>query len=325
MTKPGRDRTEKRFKCATYSLRVLAFCFLATLLLGCARTQTHALPAAPQVQVWGERGAAVGEFTEPRAVAVSREGFAYIVDSSGRIQKWTTDGKPIKQWMAPNIKRGRPEGIAITKDGEIAVTNTHDSRILFFSPEGKLLRQFGKYGTQRGGFLLVTGICVDKAGNIYASDYGGENDRVSKWSDTGKLLASWPGHGEGKRQFRRPCGLAIAKSGELLVADINNHRIQRLNPNSGKYLGQFGTRGHNLGQLNYPYGVAVDKDGFVYTVEYGNHRVQKWSSDFKPLAQWGGPGRAIGKLANPWGLGVDENGNVYVADTQNHRVQKFHF
>jgi DNA-binding beta-propeller fold protein YncE len=277
------------------------------------------------VQVWGERGAAVGEFTEPRAVAVSREGFAYIVDSSGRIQKWTTDGKPIKQWMAPNIKRGRPEGIAITKDGEIAVTNTHDSRILFFSPEGKLLRQFGKYGTQRGGFLLVTGICVDKAGNIYASDYGGENDRISKWSDTGKLLASWPGHGEGKRQFRRPCGLAIAKSGELLVADINNHRIQRLNPNSGKYLGQFGTRGHNLGQLNYPYGVAVDKDGFVYTVEYGNHRVQKWSSDFKPLAQWGGPGRAVGKLANPWGLGVDENGNVYVADTQNHRVQKFHF
>ncbi len=226
----------------------------------------------------GAKRARPGQFTEPRAVAVSPQGFAYIVDSSGRIQKWTTGGKFVAMWLAPNIKKGRPEGVATLPDGNIAITNTHDSKVLIYSPTGKLVRQFGKYGSTPGGFLLVTGICVDKEGFIYCADYGGEWDRVSKWTPTGKLVASWSGHGSGPRQFRRPCGLAISRAGDLLVADINNHRIQRLDKNTGAFKGFFGARGRGDGQLNYPYGVAVDAAGNIYTVEYGNHRVQKWSA-----------------------------------------------
>jgi sugar lactone lactonase YvrE len=301
---------------------------LAGVVGGCVRDSAAktTVPVAA-VHVWGERGTKPGEFYEPRAVAVAPNGFAYIVDSSGRIQKWTDDGKFIKAWIAPSIEKGRPEGVAVLKNGNVVITDTHYSKVRIYTPDGKLLRSFGRYGKQKGGFLLVTGICVDPDGNIFTCDYGGDFDRVSKWSPEGKLIASWSGHGEGPGQFRRPCGLAISREGDLLVADIGNHRVQRLDRFTGKCKSQstLGPRGRSAGQLTYPYGVAVDKQGFIYTVEYGTHRVQKWSPQGKYIASWGGPGRAPGQLANPWGLAVDAQSNIYVADTQNHRVQKFRF
>jgi len=300
---------------------------IALLLSGCHSNPST--PAQSPSQVWGSQGAKLGQFKGPRAIIAAKDGFVYVADRASRISKWTRDGKCVKNWMAPVVRNGRfegPEGITDLPDGDLAVTNTHASRVLIYSPDGQLKSQFGSYGTGTGQFLLVTGITHDADGNIYCSDYGGTFDRVSKWTKGGKLLASWPGHGEGPRQFRRPCGLAISKAGDLLVADIGNHRIQILDKNSGAYKGQFSVRGRANGQMTYPYGVAVDPQGNIYTVEYSLHRVQKWSSDGKKwLATWGSPGRSPGQLANPWGLTVDERGNVYVADTNNDRVQKFHF
>jgi len=283
---------------------------------------------APVVQVWGDgRGTREGQFFEPRAIAVAPDGFSYVVDSSGRIQKWSREGRFVRAWQAPSIEKGRPEGVAVHPNGEIFVTDTHYSRVLVYTPDGKLKRTFGTYGKGRGQFLLVTGITTDAQGFVYTCDYGGEFDRVSKWTSQGKLVASWSGHGEGPRQFRRPCGLAISREGDLLVADIGNHRVQRLDRNTGrcKDPSALGPRGSEKGRLLYPYGVAVDAQGLIYTVEYGTHRIQKWSSQGKYLQTWGGPGRAVGQLANPWGLALDQSASVYVADTQNHRVQRFQF
>jgi tripartite motif-containing protein 71 len=306
-------------------------CFGAACLGGCRRaatTNAAAVPQAPQWTVWGERGARPGEFTEPRALAASPDGFVYVVDTTGRIQKLTTNGKYVSAWRSPKLRYDQPEGpegIVVLPNGNIAFTNTHDSKVLIYSPQGKLIRTFGAYGTGRGQFLLVTGICADREGFIYAADYGGEFDRVSKWTQNGRLVASWNGHGDRPRQFRRPCGLAISIEGDLLVADINNHRIQRLNRKTGAFISSLGVRGRGAGQLNYPYGVAVDRVGNIYVVEYGNHRVQKFSAQGKFLAMAGAPGRALGQFANPRGIAVDKDFNVYIADTQNHRVQKLHF
>ncbi len=242
----------------------------------------------------------------------------------GYVQKWTDGGKFVKRWRVPSIDKGRPEGVAVLKDGNLAVCDTHYSKIRIYSPDGKLLRSFGVYGPQKGGFLLATGICVDEDGFLYIADYGGEYDRISKWTADGKLIASWEGHGNGPRQFRRPCGLAISKEGDLLVADICNHRIQRLDRKTGAFKGQIGTPGRETGQLTYVYGVATDKDGFIYTVEYATNRVQKWTPDGQFITSWGSAGRAPGQLFNPWGLTVGPDGAVYIADTGNHRVQKIH-
>ena len=297
-------------------------------LAGCSRAPKTQNKSVPQAQVWGSKGTDPGEFRGPRAIVAARDGYVYVADRASHISKWTKDGKFIMQWLSPVSNNGRfegPEGITDLANGDIAVTNTHASRVLIYSAQGKLKSQFGSYGTGPGQFLLVTGITTDKEGYIYTADYGGEFDRISKYTRDGKQVANWVGHGEGKRQFRRPCGLAISSHGDLLVADIGNHRIQILDRKTGAYKGQFGPRGRKNGELTYPYGVAVDGQGFIYTVEYSNHRVQKWSPAYKWLATWGSVGRAPGQLQNPWGLSVAKDGTVYVADTENNRVQKFHF
>ncbi len=317
------------FGCEFIRLSLFQLPLLALGLSGCRGGSSTSVREQAKSQVWGSKGAKLDQFKGPRAIVAAKDGFVYVADRASRISKWTQDGKCVQNWIAPVVRNGRfegPEGITDLPDGDLAVTNTHASRVLIYSSNGVLKSQFGSYGTACGQFLLVTGICADKDGNIYCADYGGTFDRVSKWTKSGRLLASWPGHGEGPRQFRRPCGLAFSKAGDLLVADIGNHRVQILDKNTGAYKGQFSVRGRGNGQMTYPYGVAVDRDGFIYTVEYSLHRVQKWSSDGKKwLATWGSPGRLPGQLANPWGLTVDEKGNVYVADTNNDRVQKFHF
>lgn len=301
---------------------------LPLLLVGCRTVPEKKLPVQPVAQAWGEEGTRPGEFQGPRAITAAPDGYVYVADRASRVSKWHKDGRFAKMWLVPVASAGRsegPEGIAVFKNGDVAVTNTHAAKVLVYSGDGKFKSSFGSYGTEPGHFLLVTGACVDKDDFLYLADYGGAFDRISKWTKSGKLVASWPGHGEGPRQFRRPCGLAIAKNGDLLVADIGNHRIQILDRVTGKYKGQFGPRGRKDGQLTYPYGVDVDAEGQIYTVEYGTHRVQKWTPEGKWIASWGGPGRGLGQLSNPWGLSVDPDGTVYVADTNNHRVQKFRF
>jgi len=309
---------------------------LFAVVAGCTRapqTQKPVAPVVPIARVWGERGAGAGEFTEPRALTVAPDGFVFVADTTGRIIKWTRDGKYVSSWRSPKLRYNQPEGpegITVLHNGNLAFTNTHDSKVLIYTPGGKLIRSFGTYGTRPGQFLLVTGIVSDSDGFIYCADYGGAFDRISKWTQNGKLVATWTGHGEGPRQFRRPCGLAIARDaqgreGDLLVTDTNNHRLQRLDRKTGKFKGTIGTMGRGNGQLIYPFGVAVDKTGQIYVVEFGNHRVQKFSREGQWLASWGSAGRTPGKLANPRGIAVDRDQNVYIADTLNHRVQKFHF
>lgn len=310
------------------TLALISLLAASLLVGGCRHAATiTARVTPPPAQVWGSLGSQPGEFVQPRALTTTG-GFTYIADITSRIEKWTTGGRFIMSWIAPKLRKDQaegPEGVAILKDGNLAFSNTHDSKILIFSPTGKLLRSFGQYGTGPGCFLLVTGLCVDPEGYIYAADYGGPFDRISKWTPDGKLVATWSGHGEGPRQFRRPCGLAISKEGDLLVADVGNHRIQRLDHITGAYKGSIGTRGRNDGQLTYPFGVAVDHEGQIYTAEFGAHRVQKWSAAGQFMASWGKPGHGHGQLANPRGITVDKDENVYVADTMNNRVQKFHF
>ena len=148
-------KMQKRLRWITlFCILPFAFCILA----GCHRAPALPVeiaekPAAPQI--WGgQKGQQAGQFYEPRALAVAPNHFVYAVDSSGYVQKWTDKGKFIKRWRVPSIDKGRPEGLAVTKSGNIAVCDTHYSVIRIYSPEGKLLRSFGTYGPQKGGFLL---------------------------------------------------------------------------------------------------------------------------------------------------------------------------
>jgi DNA-binding beta-propeller fold protein YncE len=297
------------------------------LLSGCtARWSSPDAPDAPEL-VWGRRGLAPGRFDRPRAAAIDAQDHIYVVDKTGRIQVFNTDGQWIRGWRTPETERGQPCGLAVDRDGNLLVADTHYYRMLVYTPRGQLLSSRtigGVNGNGPGQFNFVTDAAQDSQGNYYIAEYG-LFDRVQKLTREGEFLLQWGGHGDRPGQFIQPRGLVMDERDRLWVADACNHRIQVFDvAGEGVRLERiWGTQGTQPGQLRYPYGLALDGRGHVYISEFGNSRVQKFTLDGRYVASWGTAGRKPGELNQPWGVVHDSQGRLHVLDTYNHRVQRF--
>jgi ABC-type Fe3+ transport system permease subunit/sugar lactone lactonase YvrE len=305
------------------SLPALAAC---GLLASCSPAPSHLTPIHSQffssVQLIGSRGTAPGQFNKPRSVAVDAEDNLYVVDMTGRVQKFSREGEFLLSWQMPETDLGKPKGMCRDQAGHLVVIEPHYSRINHFSTEGKLLGQWGDNGTQPGQLMFPRSAAVNSRGEIFVSEYG-KVERVQKFAGQGRAhLQSIGDGGTANAQFNRAEGLGIDRSDRLYVADSCNHRIQIFSP-EGKFLRAYGHAGDGPGELSYPYDVQVDADGLQYVCEFGNSRLQIFDEQGRSVEVLGGAGSAPGQFANPWGLALDSAGNLYVADSRNHRVQKF--
>ncbi len=275
--------------------------------------------------VWSRRGLRHGEFLRPRAIAIDqRTDQIYVADFTGRIQVFDRDGTYLRGWSTPTIVNGRPAGIAIGRDGNALVADSHYSRVLVYTPDGQLLREItGTAGEGPGPFIYVSDVVQDSDGYYYITEYG-EDDRVRKISPDGRYVTHWGSHGNDPGQFVRPRAIVLGPDGYLYVADACNHRVQVFDRN-GKLIRCWGRQGTGPGELAYPYDLAFGRSGDLYVVEFGNHRVQRFSPTGEWKAAWGAPGREPGCLNSPWGVAVDSKGAVHVLDTDNHRAQRVVF
>src|SRR5207249_2378572 len=117
------------------------------------------------------------------------------------------------------------------RDGSIIVVEPHYQRLNFYSPDGKLLSQWGEKGTNAGQFMLPRAVAVNSHGEIYVSEYGAV-ERVQRFeistskSHTGTFLNEFGHPGTGPGEFNRPEGLCVDTENHVFVADSCNHRIQ---------------------------------------------------------------------------------------------------
>jgi len=234
----------------------------------------------------------------------------------------------------PQTDLGKPKGMCRDRAGNIVVVEPHYQRVNHFSPEGKLLAQWGQKGTNEGQFTLPRAVAVNSKGEVYVSEYGAM-ERVQKFAifdlrsttsnstpASAKLLNSFGKPGNGPGEFNRPEGLCVDVQDRLYVADSCNHRIQIFSP-EGKFIRTYGKAGSGVGELSYPYDICVDAEGRQYVCEFGNSRIQVFDAQHRPIEIIGKAGHEPGEFGNPWGVALDSSGNLYVADSQNHRVQKF--
>lgn len=311
----------------------LALACLAAGLSGCRggsrpdpAAKAGAVPgriALPGLLVFGEQGDTPGRFVRPRCIAVAPDGSLWIGDETGRIQHLSADGAYLGEHRVPSCEKGKPWGLWAGAGGRLLVADTHYSRVLEFDAAGRIVREFGRYGTGEGEFIYPVGVCPGPGDDIFISEYGG-NDRVVKvaWTE-GRVLGSWGREGETPGAFRRPSDAVWdAAHGRLLVADALCHRIQIFDAD-GRLLAVWGREGKGRGELQYPYGLGLGPDGRLWVAEYGNNRVQCFDPDGRSLLVWGGPGRGPGRLSGPRDVAVDAAGRVYVTDGGNHRVQRF--
>lgn len=271
------------------------------------------------VGVIGHEGLRDGEFHYPRAVTAEPDGSVFVVDKTGRIQRFDRDGKFETAWRMPEIRAGKPVGIYMHTDGRLFIADTHYHRVLITDRDGKTLGSFGHEGMGEGEFQLPTDVAVDADGYIYVSEYH-LTERVSKWTPDFTFI-QFIGDGEvrGKR-MGRPSAIEIDDEQTLWVADACNHRLIRFTLD-GKVLAVVGGFGTEPGKLKYPYDVTMTPDGNLLVCEYGNNRLQWLTKDGRSLGVWGTDGRKVGQLFAPWGAVYGPGGRVYVVDAMNNRVQ----
>jgi DNA-binding beta-propeller fold protein YncE len=299
---------------------------LPLLIAGCTEQSStgNALDSRifSRVEIIGTFGTGVGQLNKPRSVAIDKEDNLYVVDMTGRVQKFSPRGEVITSWRLPETDLGKPKGMCRDANGNIVVIEPHYQRVNHFAPDGTLVEQWGTRGTNIGQLILPRSVIVNSRGDIFVSEYTAV-DRVQGFTAQGHkpfLCFGKPGTADGA--FNRAEGLGIDAQDRLYVADSCNHRIQIFSP-EGKWLKSYGRAGRGLGELSYPYDVKVDREGLQFVCEFGNSRLQVFDGKNQPLEIIGGVGARPGQFNNPWSIALDSHGNLYVADAGNHRVQKF--
>ncbi len=285
-----------------------------------------------RVETFGGPGVAPGRFNKPRSVVCDRDDHVYVVDMTGRVQRFTPDGRFVLQWQLPETDLGRPKGLGLDRNGNVLVVEPHYQRVNHFTPDGRLVAQWGSRGTEVGRMILPRAVVQRPNGDFLVSEYTlVERIQVfpSSVATTGAAASdatlptvrTWGTPGLGEGQFNRAEGLGLGPDGTVWVADSCNHRIQAFD-GDGRFLRSWGRAGTAPGTLGYPYDVKVDRDGVVYVCEFGNSRITVLEPDGTLREIVGKAGSEPGEFANPWGIALDSKGNLYVADAMNHRIQK---
>lgn len=299
-----------------YTHRKFLCSFMLLLLIGCSNQQEE--PSTTDARIIGGAGLVDGRFMTPRAIDAN-ENVCVVIDKSGRLQLFTSTGDHLTTWVLPLSGTGYPTGVSLDALGLIWVAETHGHRVLVYDHSGHELLRFGSYGTGDGEFLYPTDIAFGHDGEVYVSEYGG-NDRISVFDRNGHFIRSFGHHGEDPKGFMRPQSIAVdPQTGNLMIADAGNHRIV-VRDASGEVLRLIALAGREEGQLLYPYGITfVSHDSFL-VCEYGNNRLQQFSINGSFMNTIGSAGDHAGQFKTPWGVAKTPLG-IIVADTGNNRLQ----
>jgi len=291
-----------------------------TVVLLCTLVACHADEKDPILHtvVMGSAGRSDNHFMTPRAIDAN-EDCIVVIDKTGRLQTFSGTGQFQSSWDLELSGTGYPTGVSIDNDGNIWIADTHQHRVLVLDSEGTTVLTFGSYGTEDGQFLYPTDIAFGLQGEVYVSEYGG-NDRINVFDRSGTFIRSIGGHGDGRNEFRRPQSIVVDQStGDLYVADSGNHRIVVLDRN-GEVIRIISEVGREPSKLLYPYGLLFDTPDTLLVCEFGNNRLQRFSTDGKSLGIWGSAGSEMGLLRTPWGVAAT-SGGIVIADTGNNRLQ----
>ena len=201
----------------------------------------------------------------------------------------------IENWItipdSPQGKiNGRTHGIAVLKSGEVVVFHQADPAVLFYSPEGRLLRSWGN-------FPGAHGLTVTEENGVEFLWLADETLRqVVKCTLDGAIILSLPrpAHPAYENGGYIPTWVAVAEerrggNGHIWLADGYGSSLVHRFDSRGKHLGTLdGTEG--AGRFNCPHGLALDTrhaQPEFYIADRGNRRFQVYAPDGRYLRTFG--------------------------------------
>jgi DNA-binding beta-propeller fold protein YncE len=117
-----------------------------------------------------------------------------------------------------------PVGIAIAKDGTIAVSDTGSCSVQLFTPDFKFIRRFGQRGTRPGELTRPKAVAFDNEGHVWVVDAAFNNVQI--FSDKGVVLMPLGAFGNTPGAFNLPLGIYIDATDKVYISDQLNHRVQ---------------------------------------------------------------------------------------------------
>lgn len=196
------------------------------------------------------------------------------------------------------------------------------------------------------GLYNPAGIAFDTAGNLYISDQ--YNFCIRKVDNSGVITTvagngSTAYNGDGIQATTaglfNPAGIAIDASGNLYIADVQNHRIRKVDASgiittfAGTGVAGYGGDGGlaTSAQLDGPYGLTFDAIGNLYIADWYNHciRMVNTAGIITTVAGNGtvgysgdGGAAVLSQMQNPSAVAVDVVGNMYITEYFGSRVRK---
>ena len=211
-----------------------------------------------------------------------------------------------------------PIGIAINKQGDIAVADYDGHCVFVFNKEGKCLKQFGEKGKHPGQFTNPVDVTFLNDKEILIADQF--NNRIQHINiQTEVVVKTFGKKGEGKGHFKVPLSICLDDTERIVVTEYHNNRVHVMSK-EGEALFTVGDSGPE--KLSTPYSCIPYKNIFLVT-ERDNHVIKAFDASNTFLYKFGEKGNQDGQFNSPRGMCLDGSKNLLVCDSDNNRVQRF--
>ena len=109
-------------------------------------------------------------------------------------------------------------------DGTVYVADAANRRVQAFTPAGKFLTKWGRFGDGNGQFLEPNDLDVASDGTVLVVD--DERDDIQRFDHAGRYMATMGRHGNAPGELSYTGFIDVDAADEVLNADFGNGRIQ---------------------------------------------------------------------------------------------------
>jgi DNA-binding beta-propeller fold protein YncE len=176
----------------------------------------------------------LSDISRPSGIAIDRaRKLLYVADTSTNdsdqhfVKVYDLDGNFVR-----NVGKGRgmqdgylmfPTYVSLDPDGNVYVSDTMNSRISVFDPEGNFSRTYGEMGDHWGEMNKPKGVALDSFGNVYVVDSAWSVVQI--FNKRGDVLLFFGGRHRLPGMMENPTGVAIDRNNRIYVADTFNFRV----------------------------------------------------------------------------------------------------